>query len=424
MYNTLWWCALTCPILWFPGLPEQSKALTWFLSPILGLIFTPLIGSANFCAEGHRRADPRLPAGTWPVRRAGTWPLNIKPFRQASVEAIGYMLGGWTATRLFSSRYLFKSQQKSCSFAAIIFNVSVGFTSSVLKKNDTAPARPPLDDEADTLSSVEAEQHLAPCPPQHHQREEPYSMFRTRHMILTPPYYTFSFHTTGKVVAPTRYRFRRANAIPALIQMGCWGLVIYAATAAIAQKYLDNYDLSIKIIYILGTLGFSIGTAVMFIFPNVYVSMIMISTMGIVSMSISYCPYALLGQYHEMKEYIHHSPGNSKRGFGIDCAILSCQVYISQILVASALGAVVDFVSTVRVIPLVASIGSFLGFLTAAFLVIYPEVPDENKEEAKRQAAPDVTITNGMDPEKPLVLKLSPKGQAAVTPEVESESAV
>ncbi|KAM3927818.1 solute carrier family 45 member 4 isoform 1-T2 [Leptodactylus fuscus] len=213
------------------------------------------------------------------------------------------------------------------------------------------------------------------------------------------------------------------------VQMGCWGLVIYAATAAICsallQKYLDNYDLSIKIIYILGTLGFSIGTAVMFIFPNVYVSMIMISTMGIVSMSISYCPYALLGQYHEMKEYIHHSPGNSKRGFGIDCAILSCQVYISQILVASALGAVVDFVSTVRVIPLVASIGSFLGFLTAAFLVIYPEVPDENKEEPKRQVAPDAeAITNGVDPEKPLVLKLSPKGQAAAPPEVESESAV
>lgn len=94
--------------------------------------------------------------------------------------------------------------------------------------------------------------------------------------------------------------------------MGCWGLVIYAMTAAtcsgdnthshtqkrkcarslecgclthldikfsikqsttlsfsplftslfypaILQKYLDNFDLSIKVIYILGTLGFSIG---------------------------------------------------------------------------------------------------------------------------------------------------------------------
>ncbi|GAA6103637.1 solute carrier family 45 member 4-like isoform X1 [Tachysurus ichikawai] len=112
------------------------------------------------------------------------------------------------------------------------------------------------------------------------------------------------------------------------VQMGCWGLVIYAATAAICsavlQKYLNSYDLSIKITYMVGTLGFAVGTAVMSIFPNVYVAMIMISSMGFISMSISYCPYTLLGQYHEIKEYIHHSPGNSRRGFGIDCAILTC----------------------------------------------------------------------------------------------------
>ncbi|KAK7886367.1 hypothetical protein WMY93_025988 [Mugilogobius chulae] len=143
------------------------------------------------------------------------------------------------------------------------------------------------------------------------------------------------------------------------VQMGCWGLVIYAATSAVCsvilQKYLDHFDLSIKIIYIVGTLSFSVGTAVMAIFPNVYVAMVMISSMGVISMSISYCPYALLGQYHELKAYIHHSPANTRRGFGIDCAILSCQVYISQILVASALGAVVDAVGSVRVIPVVAS---------------------------------------------------------------------
>ncbi|KAG5856782.1 hypothetical protein ANANG_G00011520 [Anguilla anguilla] len=169
------------------------------------------------------------------------------------------------------------------------------------------------------------------------------------------------------------------------VQMGCWGLVIYAATAAICsallQKYLDHFDLSVKVIYMLGTLSFTIGTAVMAIFPNVYVTMVMISTMGIISMSISYCPYALLGQYHDIPEYIHHSPGNSRRGFGIDCAILTCQVYIAQILVASALGAVVDAVGSVRVIPIVASGGAFLGFLTSTFLVVYPKVTDDEDDK-------------------------------------------
>ncbi|KPP80238.1 solute carrier family 45 member 4-like, partial [Scleropages formosus] len=234
------------------------------------------------------------------------------------------------------------------------------------------------------------------------------------------------------------------------VQMGCWGLVIYAATAAICsdkvkarllsgtdyiahitlvggiefletvnmsllQKYLDNFDLSIRIIYILGTLGFAVGTAVMSVFPNVYVSMVMISSMGVISMSISYCPYALLGQYHEIKEYIHHSPGNSKRGFGIDCAILSCQVYISQILVASALGAVVDAVGSVRVIPIVASGGSFLGFLTATFLVIYPSPhADEAKgEQAKALGSQGPGQTEAL--EKPSMLRLTRKGTTTTT---------
>ncbi|KAM3873342.1 solute carrier family 45 member 4-like [Diretmus argenteus] len=197
------------------------------------------------------------------------------------------------------------------------------------------------------------------------------------------------------------------------VQMGCWGLVVYAATAAVCsailQKYLDNFDLSIKVIYIVGTLGFSIGTAVMAIFPNVYVAMVMISSMGIISMSISYCPYALLGQYHEIKEYIQHSPANSRRGFGIDCAILSCQVYISQILVASALGAVVEAVGSVRVIPMVASGGSFLGFLAACFLVIYPDgEPSSTEPDLRMVGLPrEAGLSEESTSQGPALLKLA-----------------
>ncbi|XP_060777888.1 solute carrier family 45 member 4 [Neoarius graeffei] len=169
------------------------------------------------------------------------------------------------------------------------------------------------------------------------------------------------------------------------VQMGCWGLVIYSATVAICsavlQKCLDTFDLSIRIVYILGTLCYAVGSAVMSIFINLYVAMIMLSSMGFIYTTIMYCPYALLGQYHEIKEYIRHSPGNSRRGFGIDCAILTCQVYVSQILVASILGPVVEAVGSVRVIPMVASGSAFVGFLTATFLVIYPDAPEEDDDE-------------------------------------------
>ncbi|XP_077071748.1 solute carrier family 45 member 4 isoform X1 [Siphateles boraxobius] len=210
------------------------------------------------------------------------------------------------------------------------------------------------------------------------------------------------------------------------VQMGCWGLVIYAATAALCsdvlQRILNNYDLSIKITYMLGTLAFAVGTAVMSVFPNVYVAMVMISTMGIISMSMSYCPYALLGQYHEIKEYIHHSPGNSRRGFGIDCAILTCQVYISQILVASALGAVVDAVGTVRVIPMVASGGSFLAFLAAAILVIYPDTLDDDEDEDDEEPGPSSVkseAASNNSVEKHSVVKSMPRNSSS-KPEIES----
>ncbi|CAN9514260.1 unnamed protein product [Ophioblennius macclurei] len=178
------------------------------------------------------------------------------------------------------------------------------------------------------------------------------------------------------------------------VQMGCWGLVVCAATSALSsavlQKYLDNFDLNIKAVYIVGTLSFSVGTAIMAIFPNVYVAMVMICTMGINSMSMSYCPYALLGQYHEIKEYVDHSPQNTQRGFGIDCAILTCQVYISQILVAVALGSIVEAIGSVRVVPVVASVGSFMGFLTACFLVIYPDPePNGSVEKLDLESLPD-----------------------------------
>lgn len=39
--------ALVTPILLQIGLPDKYYSLTWFLSPVLGLIFTPLIGSAS-----------------------------------------------------------------------------------------------------------------------------------------------------------------------------------------------------------------------------------------------------------------------------------------------------------------------------------------------------------------------------------------
>ncbi|CAO2602073.1 Solute carrier family 45 member 4 [Lemmus lemmus] len=510
------------------GLPEQYYSLTWFLSPVLGLIFTPLIGSASDrCTLSWGRRRPfilvlcvgvligvalflngsaiglalgdvpnRQPIGIvltvlgvvvldfsadateGPIRaylldvvdsEEQDMALNIHAFSAGLGGAVGYVLGGLDWTPTFLGDWFRTQNQVLFFFAAIIFSVSVALHLFSIEEEQYSPQQDRSPEDA-TLPSTSV-QPSAPAPAtrlsslgggvqdgsplfpdevQDTESEEgeaettvrllwlsmlkmPKELMRlclchllTWFSVIAEAVFYTDF--MGRVIfegdpqqASNSTLWHKYNAG---VKMGCWGLVIYAATGAICsvlQKYLDNYDLSIKIIYVLGTLGFSVGTAVMALFPNVYVAMLTISTMGIVSMSISYCPYALLGHYHDIKEYVHHSPGNSKRGFGIDCAILSCQVYISQILVASALGSVVDAVGTVHAIPVVASVGSFLGFLTATFLVIYPEVSEEAKEEQKGLSSGPAGEGEGRaGSEKPTVLKLSRKGGLRGSVETES----
>ncbi|XP_010833113.1 PREDICTED: solute carrier family 45 member 4 [Bison bison bison] len=519
--------ALVTPVLLQIGLPEQYYSLTWFLSPILGLIFTPLIGSASdrcTLSWGRRRpfilalcvgvlfgvalflngsaiglalgdVPTRQPIGIvltvlgvvvldfsadateGPIRaylldvvdsEEQDMALNIHAFSAGLGGAIGYVLGGLDWTQTFLGSWFRTQNQVLFFFAAIIFTVSVALHLSSIEEEQYSPQQERGGDPASAPASgpracmldgsvlfpdeVQSEHELAldfldeglvrsksdsvlHVPEAALGLEPPTVRLLWLSMLKMPPELVrlclchlltwlsviaeavFYTDFMGQVIfegdpkAPSNSTAWQAYS--AGVKMGCWGLVIYAATgatcSALLQKYLDSYDLSIRVVYVLGTLGFSLGTAVMAMFANVYVAMIMISTMGVVSMSISYCPYALLGQYHDIREYVHHSPGTSKRGFGIDCAILSCQVYISQILVASALGSVVDAVGTVRVIPMVASVGSFLGFLTAAFLVIYPEVSEEAKEEQKGLSSQPLGEGASSSAEKPTVLKLSRK---------------
>lgn len=80
----------------------------------------------------------------------------------------------------------------------------------------------------------------------------------------------------------------------------------------------------------------------------------------------------------------------------LSCGHCCPQVYTSQILVASALGAVVQAVGSVRVIPAVAAVGAFLGFLTALFLVIYPDDEASSSEQDEDSAG----SPRGSDPSR------------------------
>ena len=74
-------------------------------------------------------------------------------------------------------------------------------------------------------------------------------------------------------------------------------------------------------------------------------------------------------------QYVAKSPGGTKRGFGLDCAILACQMYIGNIVSASISSPIIGLFNTVRAMLLTTGFCHLIAFLFAYFFVFYP---DEN----------------------------------------------
>uniref|UniRef100_A0A452V3E9 Solute carrier family 45 member 4 n=1 Tax=Ursus maritimus TaxID=29073 RepID=A0A452V3E9_URSMA len=202
--------ALVTPILLQIGLPEQYYSLTWFLSPILGLIFTPIIGSASDrCTLSWGRRRPfslalcvgvlfgvalflngsaiglslgdvpnRQPIGIvltvlgvvvldfsadateGPIRaylldvvdsEEQDMALNIHAFSAGLGGAIGYVLGGLDWTQTFLGAWFRTQNQVLFFFAAIIFVVSVALHLFSIEEEQYSPQQERAGEAADAL---------------------------------------------------------------------------------------------------------------------------------------------------------------------------------------------------------------------------------------------------------------------------------
>ncbi|KAI8517155.1 hypothetical protein Bbelb_057360 [Branchiostoma belcheri] len=168
------------------------------------------------------------------------------------------------------------------------------------------------------------------------------------------------------------------------VKMGCWGLCIYAFSSAIYSALLDPLldAVSVHSAYFFGYLVFSIAAALCVMFPNTYVVLSMCVAFGIMFATLCTLPYTVLSDFHQNAEFIQDSPGSSKRGFGLDTSLLSCQIFLAQIVNAACLGPLISVTGTVNAVLLFCSAVGFVGCFWNALFVVY-ELPgkDEDIEE-------------------------------------------
>ncbi|ERE81448.1 membrane-associated transporter protein [Cricetulus griseus] len=162
------------------------------------------------------------------------------------------------------------------------------------------------------------------------------------------------------------------------VEVGCWGLCInslFSSLYSYFQKALVSY-IGLKGLYFMGYLLFGLGTGFIGLFPNVYSTLVLCSMFGVMSSTLYTVPFNLIAEYHreEEKEKQQGAPGvpdNSGRGKGVDCAALTCMVQLAQILVGGGLGFLVNMAGSVIVVVMTASAVALIGCCFVALFVRY-----------------------------------------------------
>ncbi|KAM8812772.1 membrane-associated transporter protein [Rhynchonycteris naso] len=163
------------------------------------------------------------------------------------------------------------------------------------------------------------------------------------------------------------------------VEVGCWGLCINAMSSSLYsyfQKALVTY-IGLKGLYFMGYLLFGLGTGFIGLFPNVYSTLGLCASFGVMSSTLYTVPYNLMAEYHreEQEEQRRQAQAggrdSSGRGQGLDCSTLTCMVQLAQILVGVGLGLLVVMAGSVVVVVMTASLVALIGCCFVAVFVRY-----------------------------------------------------
>ncbi|XP_044247417.1 proton-associated sugar transporter A isoform X3 [Ursus arctos] len=170
------------------------------------------------------------------------------------------------------------------------------------------------------------------------------------------------------------------------VTMGCWGMCIYAFSAAFYSAILEKLEeyLSTRTLYFIAYLAFGLGTGLATLSRNLYVVLSLCITYGILFSTLCTLPYSLLCDYYQNKKFAGSSADGTRRGMGVDISLLSCQYFLAQILVSLVLGPLTSAVGSANGVMYFSSLVSFLGCLYSSLCVVYEIPPSDATEEEHR----------------------------------------
>ncbi|XP_053291550.1 proton-associated sugar transporter A [Pleuronectes platessa] len=165
------------------------------------------------------------------------------------------------------------------------------------------------------------------------------------------------------------------------VSMGCWGMCIYAFSAAFYSAILEKLEerFSLRTLYFFAYLAFGLGTGLATLSTNLYVILSLCVTYGVLFSSLCTLPYSLLCEYYQSPQFCGSSEEGTKRGMGVDISLLSCQYFLAQILVSVAMGPLTSLVGGAQGVMYFSSLMSFVGCLYSSLCVVYHLPPHEGE---------------------------------------------
>ncbi|XP_039946266.1 membrane-associated transporter protein isoform X3 [Hirundo rustica] len=393
--------AFVTPVLLSVGLPKNLYSLVWLISPILGFVLQPVVGSASdhcTCSWGRRRpyilslgiimllgmalylnGDVMISAFIGEREKQRTWAIVITMLGVVLFDFAADFVDGPIKAYLFDV-CSHQDKEKGLHYHALFTGLggSLGYLTGAMDWGQTILGY--------TLASEFQEKRQMTLKsllktllsmPSHYRclclsHLFGWMAFLSNMLFFTDFMGQVVYH--GNPYAPhnsTLYLTYKTG-----VEMGCWGLCINAISSSVysyLQKVLLPY-IGLKGLYFIGYLLFGLGTGLIGLFPNVYSTLALCSLFGVMSSTLYTVPFHLIAAYHREEESLNVQEGEETRehmrGKGIDCAALTCMVQLAQIILGVGLGLLVSVAgSAVTVIS--ASTVALIGCCFVALCIRY-----------------------------------------------------